>query len=205
MLDIFTHFEDIDFNLDTLLIFEVHVLPKLGDQTDCKNNQNRYHNGYKVQRSSKKAIEKSEGENSLSSIKWKSYGWSFIEIFSNRNDLRAGLLKVPLYLPPLKAKINMRHFRNNILRVPDTFICMRVDYSDEEQTIKCDPSYFHIYSVPKVHKAFAKEKPLASKKQEYDPSNKIKGLKINIDFAAGYSPKRKVRVLVCLQYNRDLV
>jgi hypothetical protein len=121
------------------------------------------------------------------------------------DELRAGVWKVPIYKPPANVSVNISNFANEMVRIPNTMVWLRLDYPDEPQTVKCHPSYAHIYTIPPIHNVIVREEADTPERPGYDPSFKNRGFQIYVHYATGYFPTRKVRVAVCLQYKKDII
>ena len=120
MFDIYHHIKELEADPDTLLIFEVHVKPKLKDEgIKEKKGKNLLHNGYLLKRFEEKHESKNE-EDTLDDIRWKSYGWSFLQLYNLEDELRAGIWKLPLYKPPANVNVDISNFANEVVRIPNT-------------------------------------------------------------------------------------
>lgn len=82
---------------------------------------------------------------------------------------------------------------------------MRLDYPDEPQTVQCDPSFAHVYTVPPIHNVLVREEADTPEKPGYDPTFRNRGFQVYVHYATGAFPVRKVRIAVCLQYNKDII
>jgi hypothetical protein len=197
MYDIFHHVKEIEAHPDTLLIFEVHVKPKLANNPKAaKLSRASIHNGYPLRRFEKADTKASERKDMVDDIRWKSYGWSFIQVFNLEDEIRAGVWKVPLYKPPANVSIDISNFANEVVRIPNTMVWMRLDYPDEPQTVECHPSYAHVYTVPPIHNVLVREESDTPERPGYDPSYQNRGFQIYVHYSTGYYPQRKVRVAV---------
>jgi hypothetical protein len=80
MYDIYHHVKEVEPHPDTLLIFEIHVKPKLKDTPKVtKDGRKAIHNGYPLARFVEQEGKKRDDDDLLDDIRWKNYGWSFIQ------------------------------------------------------------------------------------------------------------------------------
>ena len=120
MHDIYHLVKDIEAHPDTLLVFEVHVKPKIQEAPPKKPPEARGpHNGYPLTRQG----ELGEGPKKVEEvddIRWKNYCWSFMPLFNLHDELRAGIWKVPLYKPPAETNVDISNFKDRLRRIPYT-------------------------------------------------------------------------------------
>lgn len=137
MFDIYHHIKEVEPHPDTLLIFEVHVKPKIKDLGIAdKKGKNLLHNGYLLKRFEENNAKKKDDGDMLEDIRWKTYGWSFVQVFNLEDELRAGVWKLPIYKAPANVNVDISNFANQVVRIPNTMLWMRLDYPDEPQTVK---------------------------------------------------------------------
>ncbi len=123
--------KEIEANPETLLMFEVHVKPKLPDDPPPEGPEQRGpHNGYPLRRKPEE-YEGPEDMEMVDDIRWRNYGWSFLPIFDLEDELRAGPWKLPIYKPPANINMDLSNWANELVRIPNTHVWLRLDYPDE--------------------------------------------------------------------------
>jgi len=75
---------------------------------------------------------------------YSTYGWSVLDLFNFKNELKRGTYKVPIYKPPTIINLDPRDIPQ-LERIKDTMVWMRVSHprEDEINDVRCEPSYYH--------------------------------------------------------------
>ena len=71
--------------------------------------------------------------NTASRDKYVSYGWTVINMFDVYYELNRGIFKLPLYMSPTKADIDIRDIPY-LKRIPETVLCVRIGNPDDENS-----------------------------------------------------------------------
>jgi len=199
---------DIEAHPDSLLIFEVQIpAPKTAAQNSTRREAEQ-NTGYRLstraRQVSKRKFDDFDELDESNLTMYQTYGWSVIDLYSYKHDLKRGKYKVPIYKPPTIINLDVRDIPQ-LERIPDTMIWMRIAFpkEDELSEIRCDPAYYHIYSVPEIHN-FAPKIDMYVK-PERDPDYLCEGLSCFVHFAKGFQAARHVRVAVCIQLGKDIV
>jgi hypothetical protein len=198
---------DIEPHPDSLLIFEVQV-PVMKTAASYKKSQPDTNTGYRLstraRQMNKRKHDNFEEFDEANSNMFQTYGWSVIDLFSYKHDLKRGTYKVPIYKPPTIINLDVRDIAH-LERIPDTMIWMRVAFpkEDEYSEIRCDPSFYHIYYIPEIHN-FAPKIDMYVK-PERDPGYNCEGISVYVHFAKGFKASRHVRVAVCIQLGKNIV
>jgi hypothetical protein len=199
---------DIEAHPDSLLIFEVQVPVQKTAAVIHTHRESDNHTGYRLSTRARQMTRRKfddfddVDENSLTMF--QTYGWSVIDLFSYKHDLKRGTYKVPIYKPPTVINLDVRDIPN-LDRIPDTMVWMRIAFpkADEFSEIRCDPSFYHIYYIPEIHN-FAPKIDMYVK-PERDPDYVCEGITCYVHFAKGIQASRHVRVAACIQLGKDIV
>lgn len=199
---------DIEAHPDSLLIFEVQVpVPKTAAMGTARKDTGT-NTGYRLstrgRQLSKRKYDDFEEFDENALTMFQTYGWSVIDLFSYKHDLKRGTYKVPIYKPPTIINLDVRDIPH-LDRIPDTMVWLRVAFpkEDEFSEIRCDPSYYHIYYIPEIHN-FAPKIDMYVK-PERDPDYTCEGITVYVHFCKGYQASRHVRVAACIQLGKDIV
>lgn len=115
MHDIAHTIKEIEAHPDSLLVFEVHVKPKIKDLPPEKPPEARGpHNGYPLTRKQQDGDEAKDQE-IVEDIRWKNYGWSFLPLFNLEDELNAGVYKMPIYRPPANVNMDLSNYANQCI------------------------------------------------------------------------------------------
>jgi len=198
---------DIEAHPDSLLIFEIQVpVPKTAATT--KKGESSANTGYRLstraRQVGKRKFDDFEEFDETSPTMFQTYGWSVIDMFSYKHDLKRGTYKVPIYKPPTIVNLDVRDIPN-LERIPDTMVWMRIAFpkEDEYSEIRCDPSVYHIYYIPEIHN-FAPKVDMYVK-PEKDPDYLCEGITVYCHYAKGLQAARHVRVATCIQLGKNIV
>jgi len=124
MHDIHHIISDLDAHPDTLLMWEVHVKPKIKDIPPEKPPEQRGpHNGYPLTRRMEDGDEP-VNEDLVDDIRWKNFAWSFMPLFNLENELRSGIWKCPIYRPPCDVNFDISDFESVLYKIPMCYTYM---------------------------------------------------------------------------------
>ena len=129
---------DIEPHPDSLLIFEVQVpVPKTAATVERKeaSTNTGYRLSSRARQLTKRKFDDFEDFDESSPNMFQTYGWSVIDLYSYKHDLKRGTYKVPIYKPPTIVNLDVRDIPS-LDRIPDTMVWMRIafpqgdDYSE---------------------------------------------------------------------------
>ena len=198
---------DIEAHPDSMLIFEIQVPINPDEEQEKKRKYGHSNTGYRLSSQareiSKRAYDEDEFDDANPTM-FHTYGWSLLDIFNFKHNLKRGTYKVPIYKPPTIINLDFRDLPN-LERIPDTMIWMRVAYpkDDEFSEIRCDPSHYHMYTIPEIHNFAPKIDMFV--KPERDPYYICDGITAFVHYCKGYQAFRHVRVALCIQLGKDIV
>lgn len=205
---------DIEPNPDIIMIFEIQV-PAQRNMTTARNSQmsteNKLHTGYLLSRYGKlrgtgnyEFENQSQYDREIDTTVFQTYGWSVIDLFNFKNDLKRGTYKVPIYKPPTIINLDVRDIPQ-LERIKDTMVWMRIAMpkDDEFNDIRCEPAYYHIYYVPEIHNIAPKVEMFV--KPERDSSYFCDGINVIIHWVKSHTHSRHMRVACAMQLAKDIV
>lgn len=198
---------DIEPHPDSLLIFEIQVPVQKTAAVEEKLNAGA-NTGYRLstraREVSKRKFDEFDDFDESAPSMYQTYGWSVIDLYSYKHDLKRGTYKVPIYKPPTIVNLDVRDIPA-LDRIPDTMVWMRIAFpkEDEYSEIRCDPSVYHIYYIPEIHN-FAPKIDMYVK-PERDPNYICEGINVFVHFAKGIQAARHVRVATCIQLGKNII
>ena len=60
----------------------------------------------------------------------RTIGWSFIDLFDFKKNLKTGAWRVPIYVPPTIMNLDIKSFQRQAVRIPKTMVHLRLDYPE---------------------------------------------------------------------------
>jgi hypothetical protein len=129
--------------------------------------------------------ENEEYEKDVDASVFQTYGWTCLDLFNFKNDLKRGTYKLPLYKPPTIINLDVRDIPK-LDRIKDTMLWMRVAHpkDDEINEVRCEPAYYHIYYVPEIHNIAPKTE--MQLKLQRDPTYHCEGVQVFIHWVKGH-------------------
>ncbi|TNV81375.1 hypothetical protein FGO68_gene7627 [Halteria grandinella] len=211
---------------DAMLIIEFQkVIPKkqqnrvaFDEKVSYRENSDELHTGYLLSRYSQEQdemlqqalIEKKMRKLARNKEQYivQSYAWTFIDIMDLHGRLKEGRLRLKLFQPPIVLNLDTEIIKNLRTLEGDSGLWIRIQsdskcISQGNEQLYCDPSFFHLYSLPELH-TLSKPQSLLCKPRK-DPNYICSGLSIHIHYAKGFRHLRHVRIAACLQQNRDIL
>ena len=196
---------DIKAHPDSMLIFEIQVPIDPDAIQEKKRRYGSSNTGYKLSLQAREIFQRQYDEDDDKDLSmYHTYAWSLIDIFNFRHKLKRGTYKVPLYKPPTIINLDFRDLPN-LECIPDTMVWMKVAYpkDDEFSEIRCDPSHYHMYTIPEIHNFAPKIDMFV--KPERDPYYICDSIIAFVHYCKGYQALRHVRVALCIQLGKDIV
>ena len=199
---------DIEAHPDSILIFEVQVPAPRNATSRLRKTDGGPHTGYLMSSKRGTMTKTSKFEDyepdELGPQMFQTLGWSVIDLFSFKHDLKKGTYKIPLYKPPTIINLDVRDLPH-IERLPDTMVWTRIAFPKEDDLseIRCDPSHYHTYYLPEIHNFAPKVEMYV--KPERDPNYVCDGIHCFVHTVTGFAPERHIRVAICLQMGKDVV
>jgi hypothetical protein len=135
---------------------------------------------------------------------FSTYGWTCLDLFNFKTELKRGTYKIPLYKPPTIINMDPRDIPQ-LERIKDTMVWLRIAHprEDEINEVRCEPSYYHIYYVPEIHNIAPKVEMYT--KPERDPTYHCEGVQMFMHYAKGWENVRHMRISIAMQVGKDIL
>ena len=188
---------DIEAHPDSMLIFEIQVPVDQSAAIEKNRHYTAGNTGYRLSTKAKELTKRKYDDfdefDGKSPTMFQTIGWSIVDLFNFKHDLKRGVYKVPIYKPPTLINLDFRDLAN-LERIPDTMVWLRITFpkEDEYSEIRCDPSHYHMYTIPEIHN-FAPEIDMYVK-PERDPYYICDGITAFVHYCDGYAANKTVRV-----------
>ena len=190
--------KDIEPHPDTILILEIQIPAPKGAKRKNDPFSEKKPNGYLLKADNHGIIQDDEDDIDPNQLpQFQTYAWTILELFNYKHDLKRGTYKVPIYRPPTIINIDTRDI-STLDRISDTMAWIRITHpqNDEFSEVRCDPSYYHVYTIPEIHNFAAKIETFV--KPEKDPNYRCEGVHAFFHWADGFSPDRHIRIAVSI-------
>lgn len=127
---------DIEAHPDSLLIFEVQVPVPPTAAMKSQKVSGSINTGYRLstraREMTKRRFDDFDDFDEKNPKMFQTYGWSVVDLFSFKHDLKRGTYKVPIYKPPTIINLDFRDIPN-LERIPDTMVWMRIAFPKEDE------------------------------------------------------------------------